>query len=192
MNILKKKIKLIILFIILIVIASGVSVYATAQYLATQVEYKDGKSVASALDELYVNKKETSDTTYSITANDTYNLDKYYKNINVNVATKNGNYQVTKIDPSSRGVFNIPSDVTTAYIMFLNATSGNQEYTFNVTGNIITSGPTLISKTSAIDVNLWSGLYLYKVELSGNSGTITCAASGADGNQRGYQFAMFY
>lgn len=56
MNFLKKNIKLIILVIVLMIIVSGFSVYATTIYLATQVNYTRNNttiSVASALDELY-------------------------------------------------------------------------------------------------------------------------------------------
>ena len=52
----KKNIKWIILVIVLLIIASGISVYATSTYLASQVTYtKDGEtmSVAEALNELY-------------------------------------------------------------------------------------------------------------------------------------------
>ena len=53
MKLLKKNIKWIILVIILMIIVSGVSAYATSTYLASQVTYKDGKSVADALNYLY-------------------------------------------------------------------------------------------------------------------------------------------
>ena len=56
MNTLKKNFKWIILVIILIIIASGISVYATSTYLATNVNYTRNnttKSVSDALDELY-------------------------------------------------------------------------------------------------------------------------------------------
>ena len=57
MEILKKNIRWIILVIILMIIASGVSVYATSTYLASQVNYtkKDGTTitVSDALNDLY-------------------------------------------------------------------------------------------------------------------------------------------
>lgn len=86
MNFLKKNIKWIILVIILMIIVSGVSAYATSTYLASQVVYKDGKTVANALDDLYRNKKETSDDEIKIIENGQQSLEKYYKNFNVNVA----------------------------------------------------------------------------------------------------------
>lgn len=46
-------ITLVALVIVLMIIVSGVSVYATSQYYATEIGYKDGKSVADALNELY-------------------------------------------------------------------------------------------------------------------------------------------
>ena len=51
---------LIITIIILIIIASGISVYATATYMASQVTYKDGKTVEQALNDLYL-KTQTLD-----------------------------------------------------------------------------------------------------------------------------------
>ena len=71
---------------------SGISIYATYEYLASNIDYtKQGTNttikVSEALDELYQNSKETSDETKSITSNGEQTLDKYYKNINVNVTT---------------------------------------------------------------------------------------------------------
>ena len=58
MGVIRKNIRWIILVIILMIIVSGVSVYATNTYLASQVTYKDGKTVEEALNELY-NKQKT-------------------------------------------------------------------------------------------------------------------------------------
>ena len=49
----KRNIKCIIIVIILMIIVSGVSVYATNTYLASQVTYKEDKSVEEALNDLY-------------------------------------------------------------------------------------------------------------------------------------------
>lgn len=49
-KILKKEV--IIAFIIGVLISSGITVYATG-YLASQVTYKDGKTVEQALNDLY-------------------------------------------------------------------------------------------------------------------------------------------
>ena len=59
MNILKKNIKWIVLIVMGIVISSGVSIYATSNYLATQVNYTRNNttiSVSNALDQLYAMK----------------------------------------------------------------------------------------------------------------------------------------
>lgn len=53
MEFLKKNHKLIIGIIIGSILLSGISVYATSRYLASQVSYKDGKSVEDALNDLY-------------------------------------------------------------------------------------------------------------------------------------------
>ena len=57
MEILKRNTKWILGVIVLVVLVSGVSVYATTTYLASQVTYKDGKTVEEALNELYKNAK---------------------------------------------------------------------------------------------------------------------------------------
>lgn len=88
MKFIKKNIKLIVGIIVGVLSVSGISVYATYKYFATDVSYtKDGveMSVADALNDLYNNKKETSDITKEITENGEKTLDKYYKNIKVNV-----------------------------------------------------------------------------------------------------------
>ena len=52
MGFLKKNIKWIVLVIVLMVIVSGVSVYATSRYLASDISY-NSTNVASALNDLY-------------------------------------------------------------------------------------------------------------------------------------------
>lgn len=86
----KKNVNLIIGIVLGILLTSGISVFATSatnHYLATEVIYsKNGNNITvnQALNELYQNKRETSDTTKEITTRGTQTLDKYYKNINVN------------------------------------------------------------------------------------------------------------
>ena len=63
MNFVKKNIKLVVGIIIGAILISGISVYATSTYLASQVEYnKNGQAkVSDALDDLY-NKSDTTIT----------------------------------------------------------------------------------------------------------------------------------
>lgn len=68
-----------------ILIVSGISVYATYNYFANEIKYTDTKTVSQALDELYKNKKETTDETKEITTNGFQTLDKYYKNLNIKI-----------------------------------------------------------------------------------------------------------
>lgn len=91
MKFIKKNIKLIIGILIGILLVSGISVYATYKYFATDVSYtKDGIkiNVEKALNELYTNKKETTEETKEITVNGEQTLDKYYKNLNVNITNQ--------------------------------------------------------------------------------------------------------
>ena len=90
---LKQKKGIIISFIIGVILASCITAYATS-YFAKDVTYKDGKSVEEALNELYKSEKETSDEIKNITLNGEQTLDKYYKNINVNVSNCNNNTNV--------------------------------------------------------------------------------------------------
>ena len=59
MKFLKEKKGIIISFIIGVILASSIAVYATG-YLASQVTYKDGKTVEYALNDLYANMQELS------------------------------------------------------------------------------------------------------------------------------------
>ena len=63
-KILKKEI--IIAFIIGVIIASGITVYATS-YLASQVTYKEGKKVEQALNELYSKKNKSAQQVATLT-----------------------------------------------------------------------------------------------------------------------------
>lgn len=53
MNILKNNIKVIVSIIILILIFSGISVFATYNYIASDIKYTDNKTVTDALNDLY-------------------------------------------------------------------------------------------------------------------------------------------
>ena len=56
MKILKKNKKLILGMTLIAILSSSIGAYAAKTYLASEVTYKDGKSVADALNELYNNK----------------------------------------------------------------------------------------------------------------------------------------
>lgn len=87
MGFLKKNLKVIILVVIGVLLASCLTVYAVIT--ANNVIYTDNQTVEEALNDLYKNKKETSDETQTITTNGNHTLDKYYKNLDVNVENKN-------------------------------------------------------------------------------------------------------
>ena len=53
MDFVKRNIKFIIIIIIIIVITGGISVYATSEYMASLIIYKNDVSIANALDDLY-------------------------------------------------------------------------------------------------------------------------------------------
>lgn len=61
MKFINRNIKKIIILIIIIVMTSGISVFATYKYFANEVKYTNDKSVAQALDELYANKNNTEE-----------------------------------------------------------------------------------------------------------------------------------
>ena len=86
----KRNIKLIILVITLIIITSGISVYATSTYLASQVDYKNGNSVADALDDLYNKTKSYKNLNIETTASESDILSgKTAYNSNGNLITGN-------------------------------------------------------------------------------------------------------
>lgn len=187
MSAIKKNIKLVLVVLMLIVISSGVSVYATAQYYATQVQYKEGKSVANALDELYANKKETTDTTYEITANNTYSLDKYYKNILVNVESGNTDYEtfntdgfirISKLDFYSKTI-SVPAGKTKVIIFSdVSSTWGVAEPTI-ANSNIITSTNITRLNSGFRSGIIEEGCYLSIIDTNGNAGEITITFNGA-------------
>lgn len=187
MSAIKKNIKLVLVVLMLIVISSGVSVYATAQYYATQVQYKDGKSVANALDELYANKKETTDTTYEITANNTYSLDKYYKNILVNVESGNTDYEtfntdgfirINKLDFYSKTI-SVPAGKTKVIIFSdVSSTWGVAEPTI-ANSNIITSTNITRLNSGFRSGKIAEECYLSIIDTNGNAGEITITFNGA-------------
>ena len=61
MKFINRNIKKIIGLIIIIVMTSGISVFAAYKYFANEVKYTNDKSVAQALDELYANKNNTEE-----------------------------------------------------------------------------------------------------------------------------------
>lgn len=87
MKFLKRNLKVVVAFVIGLVLTSGITVYATVTYMinAENVMYKDDKTIEYALNDLYNNKKETSNEVININTNGEQELEKYYKNINVNV-----------------------------------------------------------------------------------------------------------
>ena len=88
MNFLKNNLKVIIAFVVGVILASSITVYAYS-YLASDVKYTDDKSVQDALDDIY---GKMSNDTKNITSNGIQTLDKYYKNLSVNVpSTSNYN-----------------------------------------------------------------------------------------------------
>ena len=187
MSAIKKNIKLVLVVLMLIAISSGVSVYATAQYYATQVQYKEGKSVANALDELYANKKETTDSTYEITANNTYSLDKYYKNILVNVESGNTDYEtfntdgfirISKLDFYSKTI-SVPAGKTKVIIFSdVSSTWGVAEPTI-ANSNIITSTNITRLNSGFRSGKIAEGCYLSIIDTNGNAGEITITFNGA-------------
>lgn len=87
MKFLKRNKKIIIGILIGAILAGGIVYAATSADKVTYTTNKniEVKNVEEALNDLYNNKKETSDESKSITSNGEQTLDKYYKYINVNV-----------------------------------------------------------------------------------------------------------
>lgn len=130
----KKYIMLITLIIVGMLLVSGISVYATYNYFANEINYTDTKTVSQALDELYENKKETTDETKEITTNGFQTLDKYYKNLNINVpnnitTTKfltNG--QISSANPDSYLTAKFEKQIKTNSLVFYKVRIGDSTY----------------------------------------------------------------
>ena len=157
MKFLKNNLKVIIVFIICVILASSITVYAYSYFAKDIIYTKPGEtqaiSVETALNELY---------------------------------NKLSKREFTVLD-SDRTGFSIPENTRLAYVVVCRGTS-NIPYTATVSGNIITNQE-LISSTYKADVNLACYISIYKLTLSGSSGTISVTASG--GNAAGQAWNAF-
>ena len=167
MKFLKNNFKVIVGFIIGVILASSIAVYAYS-YFASDVKYTDTKTVEQALDELYANKKETSDMEKIINSNGKQTLDKYYKFINVNVLSESDElntltaYAFGNVTSTSSTV-NITQDQTAKFVCSIRATNGNQTYcNVYVNGNLIVNH---ISQTPK-SANWIGNMSVYDVELN--------------------------
>lgn len=152
--------EVIISFIIGVMLASSIAVYATIN--ANEIDYKNGKKVSQALDELYNNIKETSDTEKSINANGKQTLDKYYKNLNVNVP--NGNFDLDNdnvITEQSNIIDNTVSKNYTAtkdeIVVICLSETGYNGYSNNIetTGTILYDTNNLNKSAYAVEVRAY-------------------------------------
>ncbi len=149
MGFIKKNIKLIVGIMVGTLLVSGISVYSTYIYFANEIKYTNDMSVADALNDLYKNKKETSDTELEITENGKQTLEKYYKNLNVNVPSPSINFNLindSNNTANGTAIFIFPIDQY-KYFKILNLTKDD-----NV-GNCKFTGWS-VSKKSDIDLNL--------------------------------------
>lgn len=130
----KKYIILITLIIAEMLLVSGISVYASYNYFANEINYTETKTVSQALDELYKNKKETTDETKEITTNGSQTLDKYYKNLNVNVSNNTSvtkfltNGQISSANPDTYLTAKFQNNIKTNSIIFYKVRIGNDVY----------------------------------------------------------------
>ena len=117
-----------------ILLASGISAYATYNYFANEIKYTDTKTVSQALDELYDNKRQTTDETKEITTNGQQTLDKYYKNINVNVTNSTSairiltNGQISSDNPCAYLTANFEKTIKTNSVISYKVRIGDNIY----------------------------------------------------------------
>ena len=163
MRFLKEKKEIIISFIIGVIIASGVTVYATG-YLASQVTYKDAKTVEQALNELYEGLEGPLE----------------YQSFNSNgfVSRSSAGTYATK-------TISIPEGKKRLYII-------NCEYsTFSAAAQTITSSIITNQTTTQVRSDVLSGVvdckeYLSIIDTNGQSGnlTINYNCGGANNNSK--------
>ena len=194
MRFLKEKKGIIISFIIGVILASSITVYATG-YLVSQISYKDDKNVAEALDDLYNKQKNyvLPTGTYNATTKENQIDISNYKYLNTSALYTSedvmSHSEFTILD-SDRTNFNIPANTRLAYVIVGRGTS-NVPYTVTVSGSIITNQE-LISNTSKTDVNLACYISVYKLTLSGNSGTISLTKSGGSAASQAWNACLMY
>ncbi len=110
MNFLKKNIKIIMLIVLMVLISSGIGVFATYNYLASDIKYTDNKTVEQALNDLYDKSANyvLPSGSLDITTNGN-NIDvKQYEKVNVNVTSMAKTLLWTNSTPNAeREKFNI-------------------------------------------------------------------------------------
>ena len=130
----KKAIVIVTLIIVEMLIINGISVYATYNYFANEINYTENKTVSQALDELYKNKKETTDETKEITTSGFQTLDKYYKNLNINVPNSTSatkfltNGQISSANPNQYMTANFENQIRTNSIIYYKVRIENDVY----------------------------------------------------------------
>lgn len=182
MNFFVKNIKLILVILLVIIFVGGVSVYATYSYFATNVSYMKGGveiSVAEALNELYKNKKETTDETKEINASGEYTLDKYYKNINVDV---DNDIEYQTIDSSSyisknngtfyTGTISIPEGKSKIYIYSTIQSQYSAAAPTFSSDDILTQATTLLRDMGGNSGLVNTRVYMSIIETNGNNTNI--------------------
>ena len=194
MKFIKNNFKVIISFVVSVILASGITVYATS-YLAKDITYKDNKTVADALNELYTIKNNyvlPNGTIKISTKSNQIDVSNYQYADTSELFTSEdieSNKRLTILD-SNRTGFNIPENITTAYVIITKGTT-NVPYTVTISGNIITTQE-LISNTNKTDVGMACYLSIYKLQLSGSSGTINLTASGGNAKSQAWNACLMY
>lgn len=171
----KNKIKLVLLVVLLMIITSSISVYATQLYMAKDISYTkfDGTktNVETALDELYSNVV-TGVIEYQTIAS--------------------SGYKTT----SSASVFDtqkvtIPKGKKKVYIYSsMNSTWGNQKP--DIISDIIVSEETTLIKDMYISGVISNHTYLSVLETTGDTGDITINYSSAGNGKHFVQALVFY
>lgn len=110
---LKKNFIIIGIVVVLMILVSGISVYATATYYANQVTYKNGKTVEQALNELYASRDNRlylywkGNTFDSVTGGweSSVSLDAWASTDNHSVARKDAIFNTDHIDLSTNSTY---------------------------------------------------------------------------------------
>lgn len=170
MKFLKNNVKLIIGFIVGVILASSISVYAYS-YLASDVQYTNEKSVENALNDLYEKINEPLINKIDFSTSRTYYMGNRKEGQTKSITLSKGNYIISVVNAhawASGSTFNKNGVISSSASSWITVTNGTCEF---LTGYYVQ--PTATNKTDDTKyVSQYTYSNLYKCTLT-SDGTIS-------------------